>query len=130
MRLTQASGISEQGFLKRYVANTSFDIFFASLVMSNAIFIGVEVQEDLNNPEGHSMVLQAPCLPVPGPLGPFLKHLWARQEVIRNSYTLLFTLEIILRICTYQRDFFCSPSERIWSLGRSSYPSWEAIGIG
>ncbi|CAK9071852.1 unnamed protein product [Durusdinium trenchii] len=78
--------LSRDCCLKRYVATTAFDVFFACLVISNAIFIGVEVQHTLAHPKDASVVLQ----------------------VIRNSYTALFTLEIILRIAVYGRAFFRS----------------------
>eukprot|EP00434_Breviolum_minutum_P026504 symbB.v1.2.023430.t1/scaffold2143.1/size88057/1 len=84
-RSMRSSGLDES-CLKRCVGSPSFDIFFACLVVTNAIFIGIEVQEDLKNTNGNSVPLQ----------------------VIRNMYTALFTIEILLRIAAYQRAFFCS----------------------
>jgi len=92
-RSMRSSGINDS-WLKRFVSSASFDIFFASLVVTNAIFIGVEVQDNLHNPNGDSLVL----------------------KVIRNFYTALFTVEILLRIAAHQRDFFCSPDNWKWNM--------------
>lgn len=82
-RSMRSSGINDS-WLKRFVSSASFDIFFASLVVTNAIFIGVEVQDNLHNPNGDSLVL----------------------KVIRNFYTALFTVEILLR--TWWTCCWCS----------------------
>lgn len=92
-RSMRSSGIKDN-CLKRYVASASFDIFFASLVLTNAIFIGIEVQDNLHNPTGDSLVL----------------------KVIRNLYTALFTVEILLRIAAHRREFFCSPDNWKWNV--------------
>ncbi|CAE7661271.1 Cacna1c, partial [Symbiodinium sp. CCMP2456] len=79
-------------WLRGIVDHPGFDLFFATVVITNSIFIGVEVQENLSNDGSNSVAVQ----------------------VIRNVYTFLFTVELILRVGAYRRDFFCA-SEWKWN---------------
>ncbi|CAE7873500.1 Cacna1c, partial [Symbiodinium sp. KB8] len=79
-------------WLRGIVDHPGFDLFFATVVITNSIFIGVEVQENLSNDGSNSVAIQ----------------------VIRNVYTVLFTVELILRVGAYRRDFFCA-SEWKWN---------------
>lgn len=92
--------------VKRLVDHYSFDAFFGLLVVSNAIFIGFEVEEG------------------------FVENRSSGVQVIQYSYTVLFLLELILRIAAYGRSFFCGSD---WAWGWLDFlivfsSMWE-IGI-
>ncbi|CAE7917221.1 unnamed protein product, partial [Symbiodinium sp. KB8] len=78
-------------WVERLVHNSLFDLFFAWVVVSNSIFIGVEVQTGL---EG-------------GPPSDTI-------NAIQWAYTAMFTLELILRIGGNGKSFFCS-EEWAWN---------------
>ncbi|CAE7464953.1 Cacna1c [Symbiodinium natans] len=78
---------SEEGrsCVRHVVGHPGFDLFFATVVLTNSVFIGIEVQENLSNDGENSILIQ----------------------VLRNVYTFLFSVELVLRIAAYQREFFC-----------------------
>eukprot|EP00439_Symbiodinium_sp_Y106_P040509 s387_g4.t5 len=74
-----------EGRLVRCVKAPAFDVFFTAVVLSNSIFIGVELQVSLSNPDG---------TPVP-------------IAVIQYTFTFLFLAELLLRWAAGGTKFFC-----------------------
>lgn len=66
----------KEGYIERLVKHPAFDIFFTLIVITNSLFIGIELQVSVDNPEG------------PPPL--------AIQSML-YLYTFLFLLELVLR---------------------------------
>ncbi|CAE7225378.1 Scn11a, partial [Symbiodinium natans] len=97
-RLFQARSSSEgileerQNCLGRLTSHPVFDTFFAFLVVSNTIFIGIEVQETLSHPGERPTVFY----------------------VVQYVYTGLFTLELLLRVAAEGLRFFCAED---WAWG-------------
>jgi len=65
-----------RGKLRRLVLSVSFEAFFAVCIMSNAVFLGVEVEYYVRNPGPSPMVI----------------------EVIGQIFNFFFTVELILRL--------------------------------
>eukprot|EP00439_Symbiodinium_sp_Y106_P040246 s387_g4.t3 len=74
-----------EGRLVRCVKAPAFDVFFTAVVLSNSIFIGLELQVSLSNPDG---------TPVP-------------IAVIQYTFTFLFLAELLLRWAAGGTKFFC-----------------------
>ncbi|CAE6942521.1 CACNA1H [Symbiodinium sp. KB8] len=81
-----------EGFLTRLVKSNHFEMFFTCVVLTNSIFIGIDVQLSTQSPED--------------------TH-WAIQ-VVQYMYTALFTIELLLRLSVHGRSFFCSP-DWLWN---------------
>ncbi|CAJ1364581.1 unnamed protein product, partial [Effrenium voratum] len=62
--------------LEHLVAHPGFEIFFAVVVLTNAIFIGVDVEKGLEDPGPRSLELQ----------------------ILQVVYTVLFVAELMLRV--------------------------------
>jgi len=78
-------------FSQRIVASPAFDILFALLILTNAVFIGVEVQYGLDHPnDSDHWVFQ-----------------WGR-----NIYTILFSLELFIRLGAQGTLFLCGEDRR------------------
>eukprot|EP00439_Symbiodinium_sp_Y106_P073061 s322_g13.t1 len=69
------------------VKSNSFDVFFSMVVISNAIFIGIDVQL---NPT----MAMSPRTPV--------------MVAVQYFYTVLFCIELGLRAAAYGKEYFCS----------------------
>jgi len=80
-------------FIKRMVEHPYFDVAFSVVVITNSIFIGVDVQMN-------------PSALEPRPLS---------IQVVQYAYTALFTLELILRLSAHGSAFFCS-ADWMWGL--------------
>ncbi|CAK9077161.1 Voltage-dependent L-type calcium channel subunit alpha-1D (CHCACHA1D) (Voltage-gated calcium channel subunit alpha Cav1.3) [Durusdinium trenchii] len=81
-----------QNFFQRLVSHVAFDLFFAVAILVNAIFIGVEVQAQLLNSD------QAVLTSV---------------HVIGKTFTVIFLIELILRMLAQGRHF-CSTTNEDW----------------
>lgn len=81
----------KEPWAKRFVGNPRFDAFFALVVITNSIFIGVDVQI---NPSAYGL-RQTPIM------------------IFQGIYTFLFTLELIFRFAAYGKQLFCG-SEWAW----------------
>ncbi|CAE7301905.1 CACNA1H [Symbiodinium sp. CCMP2592] len=79
--------------LQNMVLSSTFDMVMAAAILTNTVFIGVEVQWSISNPG--------------------MQHL--TFQVIRDVYTLIFTVELFLRLAATGCDFFCSGDWR-WNL--------------
>ncbi len=88
----------QPGCVKRIVSHAGFDFFFAFVVLTNSVFIGVEVQLGLEN-QGER------------PLGIY---------IFQYAYTLLFSLELAMRLWADCRYFLCSEE---W-MCLEELPSW------
>ena len=92
-------------FIKRMVEHPYFDVAFSVVVITNSIFIGVDVQMN-------------PSALEPRPLS---------IQVVQYAYTALFTLELILRLSAHGSAFFCS-ADWMW-LVRSCIPRQFMLGL-
>eukprot|EP00438_Fugacium_kawagutii_P021580 Skav212164 [mRNA] locus=scaffold754:252105:253760:+ [translate_table: standard] len=81
----------QEGFVKRVVQHPGFDFFFAFIVLSNSIFIGVEVQIGLES-QG------------PRPLAIY---------IFQYAYTFLFCVELGMRLWADTRFYLCD--EWMWT---------------
>ncbi|CAJ1384613.1 unnamed protein product, partial [Effrenium voratum] len=72
--------------LEHLVAHPGFEIFFAVVVLTNAIFIGVDVEKGLEDPGPRSLELQ----------------------ILQVVYTVLFVAELMLRVFAKGTYLFCS----------------------
>ena len=66
----------KEGCIERLVKHPAFDLFFTLIVITNSLFIGIELQVSVDNPEE-----------TPPPTIQFMLYL----------YTFLFLLELVLR---------------------------------
>ena len=82
-----------QGLVRRAVKHPSFDFFFAFVVLSNSIFIGVEVQLGLESHGSRPMAIYA----------------------FQYTYTFLFCLELGMRLLADCRFYLCD--EWMWRFG-------------
>eukprot|EP00439_Symbiodinium_sp_Y106_P040441 s3410_g4.t4 len=78
-------------WLERLVHHSLFDVFFAWVVVTNSIFIGIEVQTGLDGGAPSDTI-----------------------NAIQWAYTGMFTLELILRIGGNGKSFFCS-EDWVWN---------------
>ncbi|CAE7443166.1 unnamed protein product [Symbiodinium natans] len=82
--------------LRRIVQTQAFEAFFALVVLSNAVFIGIEVQRDVEFS------------------GAETRPVWL--YVVQYTYTVLFTLELALRIGAFGVMWsFRYSEDRFWS---------------
>ncbi|CAE7620368.1 CACNA1D [Symbiodinium sp. CCMP2592] len=80
--------------IERIVEAVSFDCFFAVLVLLNCVFIGIEVQHAIDQPDSTPVEFY----------------------VVQYSLAFMFTLELSMRLCAYGcREFFCG-EDWLWSL--------------
>lgn len=84
-----------RGALQRLAGSTAFETVTCCLIISNAIFIGMEVQYVASE-----QVLQPPT--------PF--------KVGSLIYTILFTAELLIRFLAEPIYFFCAPTTYLWNL--------------
>ena len=77
--------------LSRIVQSPVFDAFFACIVVTNAIYIGVEVEFELRDE--------------PTPLA---------MKVLGYLFTAFFTLELVVRVCAHGCRIFCD-ADWAWS---------------
>jgi len=82
------------GCCERIIQTPAFDLFFACVILTNAVFIGIEVQYGLDNPEEPHWIF----------------------TVCRNIYTVLFSIELFLRLGAQRFRFFCGEDRRWNSL--------------
>ncbi|CAJ1358450.1 unnamed protein product [Effrenium voratum] len=83
---SQTMSVANGSCLHAFVFSNHFDVFFAVAILTNMVFIGFEVQYNLENPGPESVMIQ----------------------VVRNVYTGLFSMELLLRICASGcRSFLC-----------------------
>eukprot|EP00434_Breviolum_minutum_P019826 symbB.v1.2.017495.t1/scaffold1358.1/size123611/1 len=80
------------GCVKRIVRHAGFDFFFAFVVLTNSIFIGVEVQLGLENQGARPLAIY----------------------IFQYAYTFLFSLELAMRLWADCRYFLCS-EEWMWT---------------
>ena len=98
----------EQSCLQRLTRHVAFDIFFGVVVVTNAIFIGIDVQTSLGETKPPSVGMEA----------------------VRYFYTLAFTIELFLRLiaegCRPLRSDDC-----LWNLfdGLIVIAAWLEVGI-
>lgn len=76
----------QPGCVKRIVRHAGFDFFFAFVVLTNSIFIGVEVQLGLENQGARPLAIY----------------------IFQYAYTFLFSLELAMRLWADCRYFLCS----------------------
>ena len=76
----------------RLVRSNIFEMFFMCVVVTNCIFIGVEVELN-RQPQGNSPVI---------------------IQTVQYVYTTLFTLELAFRLGAHGKSFFCS-AEWLWN---------------
>ncbi|CAE7747591.1 Cacna1c [Symbiodinium sp. CCMP2592] len=79
-------------WIRAAVRHPAFDLFFALVVVSNSIFIGVEVEQGLNSLGPQSMTI----------------------FVFQYAYSGLFTVELVLRLAADGCQFLCGP-DWVWS---------------
>lgn len=72
--------------LQNLVGHPGFDMFFACVVVTNAIFIGFDVERSLGDPNPRPLAFQ----------------------MIQSLYTVLFCSELALRFAAYGVRLFCS----------------------
>jgi len=77
---------------KRMVQHSAFDLVFTFVVLTNSIFIGVELQMALSHPGGSQTAVQT----------------------IQYLYTALFTIELLIRIAADGCHLFCGED---WAWG-------------
>lgn len=77
---------------RRIVDSSAFDIFFALVVFTNSVFIGVEVQVGLGGDDQRPLAMQ----------------------IIQYTYTGLFTLELLLRSIVGGWNYYCG-QEWMWT---------------
>jgi len=83
----------QRSFLYRFTHSPGFDLFFALAILVNTVFIGVEVQISVISSQEDTLVIQ----------------------VVRNAFTVLFSIELFLRLGAGFREFFCSEDYR-WNM--------------
>ena len=83
---------AREGCLKRIVKHSGFDFFFAFVVLSNSIFIGVEVQLGLEIQGSRPLAIY----------------------IFQYAYTFLFSVELGLRLLADWRFYLCD--EWMWTL--------------
>lgn len=104
-------GYSEEpklSLVKRIAGSPAFDAFFAGVVLVNAIFIGIEVQFEVTNPD--STVESA-------------------LRIFQYMFAGLFSLELLIRISAGGIRIFCS-EDWFWSLldlGIVLTSAWEIV---
>eukprot|EP00434_Breviolum_minutum_P021627 symbB.v1.2.019088.t1/scaffold1547.1/size112433/9 len=85
----------QASFITRMVTHPAFDLFFSLVVLTNSAYIGVEVQYSMQDLSQAGQVV---------------------FDIIGSTYTVAFTLELVLRIWGYGcRDFFCK-EDWAWSI--------------
>ncbi|CAJ1351995.1 unnamed protein product [Effrenium voratum] len=89
---TQKARRIDENCLQMVVKHHVFEAFFALVVISNAVFIGIDVQRTVTTGVSRSTDIQ----------------------VIQYSYTGLFLLELLMRILAFGRKFFVS-EEWMWA---------------
>lgn len=95
--------------LQRITRHVGFDIFFGVVVVTNAIFIGIDVQTNVGNESTER------------PVGIL---------AVRYFYTVAFTTEILLRLAAEGRRFLGS-EQRMWNLFDTVIvmAAWLEVGI-
>ena len=83
---------AREGCLKHIVKHSGFDFFFAFVVLSNSIFIGVEVQLGLEIQGSRPLAIY----------------------IFQYAYTFLFFMELSLRLLADWRFYLCD--EWMWTL--------------
>lgn len=83
----------QKGWTQRIVADSRFDLFFAIVVITNSIFIGVDVQM---HPSSYGA-----------------RPIWI--HVFQIFYTILFTIELAFRVAANGKKYFCS-HEWAWAV--------------
>lgn len=89
----------------KLVKHPAFDLFFTIVVITNSIFLGIELQLHVSEPEKEYVAVQ----------------------VVQYLYTALFTVELLLRLCA-DRRLFCG-EEWTWAwldLFIVLFSLWEA----
>eukprot|EP00435_Cladocopium_sp_Y103_P043006 s66_g12.t1 len=87
------SSVHKVGWAKTIVDDSRFDIFFAFVVITNSIFIGVDVQM---NPSSYGS-----------------RPIWI--HVLQIFYTVLFSIELAFRVAANGKNYFCS-QEWAWAV--------------
>lgn len=77
---------------QRIVGHPAFDIFFGFVVMTNAVFLGVDVQRSITDPSPHVIL-----------------------KTMQYIYTLLFIAELAMRVAAGGLQFFIS-EDWLWAL--------------
>jgi len=85
------SSVHQVSWARRVVDDTRFDVFFAAVVITNSLFIGVDVQM---NPSAYGA-----------------RPLWI--QIAQFVYTILFSVEFAMRVAAFGKQYFCS-SEWAW----------------
>lgn len=78
--------------MRKLVSSHSFDMFFALVVVSNSLFMGIEVEFAIQSPE----------------------HLPIGLEIAQYLYAVLFTIELICGVGAFGFGFFCG-SDWVWA---------------
>lgn len=94
------------GCVKRIVRHAGFDFFFAFVVLTNSIFIGVEVQLGLENQGARPLAIY----------------------IFQYAYTFLFSLELAMRLWADCRYFLCSEEWMCLGPGIKLPSSWWNMG--
>ncbi|CAJ1328422.1 unnamed protein product, partial [Effrenium voratum] len=81
------------GFFKRLIQSQCFNLFFTAVVVTNAIFIGIEVQLSLDNSNRPPVGIQ----------------------VVQYVYTGFFTVELALRVAGEGIGFFYKSNDLAWN---------------
>ncbi|CAE7883851.1 Cacna1e, partial [Symbiodinium necroappetens] len=92
LRNSRAFQGSERRIWKALVQHPSFEVFFGMVVLTNAVFIGVDVEQSL----GSSSTPVA-------------------FQVLQYAYAFLFTLEFVARLMAFGLNLFLS-DDALWSL--------------
>ncbi|CAE7326729.1 unnamed protein product, partial [Symbiodinium pilosum] len=79
-------------FMKRLAQHQAFEAFFALVVVSNAVFIGIDVNYSVSHPEPRPRSFQ----------------------VVQYTYTALFCFELLVRLIALKWKFFWS-DDWMWS---------------
>eukprot|EP00931_Biecheleriopsis_adriatica_P055236 TRINITY_DN32600_c0_g1_i2.p1 TRINITY_DN32600_c0_g1~~TRINITY_DN32600_c0_g1_i2.p1 ORF type:complete len:571 (-),score=87.85 TRINITY_DN32600_c0_g1_i2:331-1992(-) len=82
--------------LQNFVGSTYFELFCTGLIVLNSICLGIEIQY-------HALTLHDP-------------HDEEIFLYIRVAFSLLFLVELLLRIAAGGTGFFCDPNDRKWNL--------------
>lgn len=81
--------------MKRTVGTIYFEMFFAAVIMTNSIFLGVQVNFIVSNPTASSPLI---------------------IYIVTYLYTFLFTIELHLRVwASGPRKFFCGKENLVWN---------------
>jgi len=100
---------AQASLLQRLTRHIAFDIFFGLVVISNAIFIGIDVGNEVGQDN-------------PRPLG---------LQVVQYIYTVAFTVEIVMRLLADREEGKCRSDDCLWNLfdGSIVVVAWLEVGI-